>query len=56
VSDVEVGPFEREALSRQSMSEKRKGYADPKSTDLYQKVIEKRTTAKLSGYGITFII
>ncbi len=51
---MEVGQFEREALGRQSMSEKRKGYADPKSSELYQKVIDKRTTTKLSGSGKFF--
>ena len=30
--------FSREGFGRQSMSEKRKGHLDPKSTELYQKI------------------
>ena len=34
--------FQREALGRRSMSEKRKGHVDPKMSEFYQKIKENR--------------
>ena len=49
--------FQREALGRRSMSEKRKGHADPKSSEFYQRIKENREKGRqyYSGESDLFV-